>query len=215
VWGQGWHRGVIGIVASKLVDAFHRPAIVLAIDGGLSYGSGRSIPGFDLLKALESCDDLFTKFGGHRQAAGLTIETTRLKEFRTRIAAYANQRLGPDELAPRLRIDCGLPLTAINAAIINGVRALEPFGPGNPRPVFHTGPVEVANGPKVMKSQHLSMTVRQDKRLFRAVAWRMADRVKFVSQHSKALDVAFNLTENYYRGEHTVELSVADVRQTL
>ena len=213
VWGDGWHRGVIGIVASKLVDAFHRPAIVLAVDGDLAYGSGRSIPGFDLLGALEHSGDLFTRFGGHRHAAGLTIETGRLKEFRTRITGFADNQLGPDELTPRLRVDGALPLAAITPDVVDGLRAMEPFGAGNPRPVFHTGPVELANGPRVLKSRHLSMSVRQGTRVFRAVAWRMAERAEFVTRHGGALDVAFNLTENHYRGEHTVELSVADVRQ--
>ena len=213
VWGDGWHRGVIGIVASKLVDTFHRPAIVLAVDGDLAYGSGRSIPGFDLLGALEHCGDLFRRFGGHRHAAGLTIDTERLKELRTRITGFADDQLGPDELTPRLRVDGTLPLAAITPDVVDGLRAMEPFGAGNPRPVFHTGPVELANGPRVMKSRHLSMSVRQGTRVFRAVAWRMADRAEFVTRHGGALDVAFNLTENHYRGEHTVELSVADIRQ--
>ena len=213
VWGDGWHRGVIGIVASKLVDAFHRPAIVLAIDGDVAYGSGRSIPGFDLLSALEHCGDLFTRFGGHRHAAGLTMDAGRLKELRTRITGFADDRLSPDDLTPRLRIDCTLPLRVITPAVVEGLRAMEPFGAGNPRPVFHSGPVELAHGPRVMKSRHLSMSIRQDKRVFRAVAWRMAERAEFVTQHRDTLDVAFNLTENHYRGEHTIELSVADIRE--
>jgi single-stranded-DNA-specific exonuclease len=213
VWGEGWHRGVIGIVASKLVDAYHRPAIVIAVDGDTAYGSGRSISCFDLLGSLEACGDLFMKFGGHRHAAGLTMEAGRLKELRRRLTDYADTRLGPEDLAPRLRVDGHLPLTAITPAMVEGLRAMEPFGAGNPRPVFHTGAVEVANGPRIMKAKHLSMSVRQDARVFRAVAWRMADRADFVTQHRGALDVAFNLTENHYRGEHTVELSVADIRQ--
>jgi single-stranded-DNA-specific exonuclease len=213
VWGEGWHRGVIGIVASKLVDAYHRPAIVIAVDGDTAYGSGRSISRFDLLGSLEACGDLFTKFGGHRHAAGLTMEAGRLKELRRRLTDYADTRLGPEDLAPRLRIDGHLPLTAITPAVIEGLRTMEPFGAGNPRPVFHTGAVELANGLRIMKAKHLSMSVRQDARVFRAVAWRLADRANFVTQHRGALDVAFNLTENHYRGEHTVELSVADIRQ--
>ena len=213
VWGQGWHRGVIGIVASKLVDAYHRPAIVIAVDGDTAYGSGRSISRFDLLGSLEACGDLFTKFGGHRHAAGLTMEAGRLKELRRRLTDYADTRLGPEDLAPRLRVDGHLPLSAITPAVVEGLRTMEPFGAGNPRPVFHTGAVELANGPRIMKAKHLSMSVRQDARVFRAVAWRMADRADFVTQHRGALDVAFNLTENHYRGEHTVELSVADIRQ--
>ena len=213
VWGEGWHRGVIGIVASKLVDLFHRPAIVFAVDGDQAHGSGRSIPGFDLLASLEQCADLFTRFGGHRHAAGMTIDTDRLKELRTRLTAYADDRLGPDELTPRLRVDGRLPLSGITPCLVAGLRDMEPFGAGNPRPVFHTGPVNVVSGPKVMKSRHLSMSVRQDGRVFRAVAWRMAERADFVSAHSSDLDVAFNLTENRYRGETTIELSVADIRQ--
>ena len=213
VWAEGWHRGVIGIVASKLVDLFHRPAIVIAVDGDLAYGSGRSIPGFDLLAALEHCGDLFTRFGGHRHAAGLTIDTSRLKELRARITGFANERLGPEALTPRLRVDGCLPLSAITPAVVDGLRAMEPFGAGNPRPMFHTGAVELANGPRVMKARHLSMSLRQGPRVFRAVAWRMAERAEFVTRHGGALDVAFHLTENHYRGEHTVELSVADIRQ--
>lgn len=213
VWGEGWHRGVIGIVASKLVDAYHRPTIVIAVDGDTAYGSGRSIPGFDLLASLEDCGDLFTKFGGHRHAAGLTMDAGRLKELRRRLTAYADERLEPEDLVPRLRVDGYLPLTAITPRVVEGLRAMEPFGAGNARPVFHTGSVELANVPRVMKTKHLSMSVRQEARVFRAVAWRMADRAEFVTQHRAALDLAFNLTENHYRGEHRVELSVADIRQ--
>ena len=213
VWGEGWHRGVIGIVASKLVDTYHRPAVVIAVDGDTAYGSGRSISRFDLLASLESCSDLFTKFGGHRHAAGLTMHADRLKALRRRLTDYADAKLGPDDLLPRLRIDGHLPLTAITPGVVEGLRAMEPFGAGNPQPVFHTGPVEVASGPRVMKSKHLLMSVRQEARVFRAVAWRMAERADFVSHHRGALDLAFHLTENHYRGEHTVELSVADIRQ--
>ena len=213
VWGAGWHRGVIGIVASKLVDLFHRPAIVLAVEGSLAYGSGRSIPGFDLLGALEHCGELFTRFGGHRHAAGITMESDRLAELRRRITAFADDRLGPEQLMPRLRIDCPLPLAAITPEMIGGLRAMEPFGAGNPRPVFHSGPLQLADAPRVLKSRHLAMRVRQEGRVFRAVAWRMADRADFVSRHRDALDLAFNLTENNYRGERTIELSVTDIRR--
>ena len=213
VWGAGWHRGVIGIVASKLVDLFHRPAIVLAVEGDLAYGSGRSIPGFDLLGALEHCGELFTRFGGHRHAAGITMESDRLAELRRRITAFADDRLGPEQLMPRLRIDCPLPLAAITPEMVAGLRAMEPFGAGNPRPVFHSGPLQLADSPRVLKSRHLAMRVRQEGRVFRAIAWRMADRVDFVSRHRDALDLAFNLTENNYRGERTIELSVTDIRQ--
>ncbi len=213
VSGDGWHRGVIGIVASKLVDAFHRPAIVLAIEGDVAYGSGRSIPGFDLLAALERCRDLFTRFGGHRQAAGLTLEASRLKEFRTRITDDADARLGPDELTPRLRIDGALPLPAITAGVIEGVATLAPFGAGNRRPIFHADGVAIVDGPRTVKERHLKMSVRQGQRVFKAIAWRAAERADFLNAHRAALNLAFSLTENHYRGQTFVELSVADVQE--
>ena len=105
VAGEGWHRGVIGIVASKLVDAFHRPAIVLSIEDGVAQGSCRSIPRFDMLGALERCAHLLIRFGGHKQAAGLTLEAARIREFRLAVNDVADETLGPDDLMPRLRID--------------------------------------------------------------------------------------------------------------
>ena len=212
VWGEGWHRGVIGIVASKLVDQFCRPTLVLSVDGDVAHGSGRSTPGFDLLGALEQCHDLFERFGGHRQAAGVTIDTARLPELQRRLTDLANQQLGPDDLIPRLGIDAVLPLSGISESLLEGLGALEPFGQGNKRPVFQAEPVEIVDGPHTMKDRHLRMTVRQERRRFRAVAWRAAERQEFYRAHRSALNLAFSLTENTYRGETSIELNVADVK---
>jgi single-stranded-DNA-specific exonuclease len=213
VAGEGWHRGVIGIVASKVVETFNRPAIVISTDGDVAHGSCRSIPAFDMLAALEHCADLFLKFGGHRQAAGLTMEAARVAEFRSRINAYADARLDPEDLMPRLRIDGPLSLRGINAEVVEGVTALGPFGLGNPRPVFHAGPVELVDGPRTIKERHLKMSFRQDGRVFRAIAWRAAERAPFLAEHRAALSLAFSLERNEYQGETFVELSVADVKQ--
>ena len=213
VWGNGWHRGVIGIVAAKLVDLFHRPALVFAVDGNVAHGSGRSVSNFNLLTALEHCGELFTRFGGHHHAAGMTMPVDNLKELRRRITEFADDRLDPNDLRPRLRIDCRLPLNAISPMVVEGLREMEPFGAGNPRPMFYTGVTELADGPRVMKEKHLAMSVRQGGRIFRAVGWRMAERSAFVKENRRGLDLAFNLTENTYRGEHTIELSIADFRK--
>lgn len=212
VWADGWHRGVIGIVASKLVDEFHRPVVVLSVDGEAAHGSGRSVPGFDLLAGLEQCADLFDRFGGHRYAAGLTMPAARLPEFRARLAEHANERLGPADLVPRLTIDAPLPLTAIDGRLLAGLGALEPFGVGNHRPVFHAQAVEVVDGPRIVKQRHLAMTVRQGRARFRGMAWRAADRADLVRARRAALDVAFSLTENTFRGDTSIELAVADVK---
>jgi single-stranded-DNA-specific exonuclease len=212
VGGEGWHRGVIGIAASKLVDAYHKPAIVLSIDGDVAHGSCRSITDFDMLGALERCSDLFIRFGGHRQAAGLTMEAARVGEFRQRINAWADEVLEPDQLRPRLRIDSPLRLKAITPDLVRGLDALGPFGMGNPRPVFHSAPVEIVDGPRSLKERHLKMTFSQDGRRFRAIAWRAAERADFLEKHRAGVDLAFSLDRNEYQGETYLELTVADFR---
>jgi single-stranded-DNA-specific exonuclease len=212
IGGVGWHRGVIGIAASKLVDTYHKPSIVLSIDGDIAHGSCRSIPDFDLLTALEHCSDLFMKFGGHKQAAGLTMEAARLPEFRARINAYADQVIEPDQLRPRLRIDGPLPLRGITHDLVRGLDLLGPYGLANPRPVFHTSGVEIVDGPRTIKDRHLKMTFAQDGRRFRAIAWRAAERAEFLEKNRSAVNLAFSLDRNEYQGETYLELSVADFK---
>ena len=212
VGGAGWHRGVIGIAASKLVDTYHKPAIVLSIDGDVAHGSCRSIPDFDMLNALERCADLFVRFGGHRQAAGLTMEAARVPEFRQRINAWADEVLEPDQLRPRLRIDAPLPLNGITHDLVRGLDSLGPFGMGNPRPVFHASPVEIVDGPRTLKERHLKMTFSQQGRRFRAIAWRAAERAGFLEKHRAGVNLAFSLDRNEYQGETYLELNVCDIR---
>ncbi len=213
VAGDGWHRGVIGIVASKLVDAFHRPAIVLSVEDGVAHGSCRSIPCFDMLGALERCAPFFVRFGGHRQAAGLTMEASRVSEFRRAVNAVADETLGPEDLMPRLRIDGDLSFRAITGQVAEGVVSLAPFGAGNPRPVFAARGVEIIDGPRKLKERHLKMAIKQEGRIFRAIAWRAAERHDFLEAHKAALDVAFSLEQNQYNGETYVELTLADLRE--
>jgi single-stranded-DNA-specific exonuclease len=212
VGGDGWHRGVIGIAASKLVDAFHKPAIVLSVDGELAHGSCRSIPDFDMLAALEHCSDVFLKFGGHKQAAGLTMEAARVPEFRARINAYADEVLEPDQLRPRLRIDGPLSLRSITHDLMRDLDAMGPFGMANPRPVFHASGVEIVDGPRTLKERHLKMTFSQEGRRFRAIAWRAAERAEFLTRNRAGVNLAFSLEKNEFQGETYLELNVADVK---
>jgi single-stranded-DNA-specific exonuclease len=212
VGGDGWHRGVIGIAASKLVDTYHKPSIVLSIDRDVAHGSCRSIPDFDMLGALERCADLFVKFGGHRQAAGLTMEAGRVPEFRQRINSWADEVLEPDQLRPKLRIDAPLALKGITHDLVRGLDLLGPFGMGNPRPVFHASPVEIVEGPRTLKERHLKMTFSQEGRKFRAIAWRAAERAEFLDKHRAGVNLAFSLDRNEYQGETYLELSVCDIR---
>jgi single-stranded-DNA-specific exonuclease len=212
VGGEGWHRGVIGIVASKLVEALNRPAVVLSIDGEVAHGSCRSIPSFDMLSALESCADVLTKFGGHRQAAGLTLEASRIRELRGRINEYADRYLQPDDLRPRLWIDGTLAFRSITPQVASELSSLAPFGAGNSCPVFRTSGVEVVDGPRLVKDRHLKMALRQDGRVMRGIAWRAADREAFVSQYRAGIDLAYSLEQDTWNGERYLQLSVADFR---
>ena len=212
VAGEGWHRGVIGIVASKLVDAFHRPAIVLSTDGAIAHGSCRSIPSFNMLGALESCADAMIKFGGHKQAAGLTIDTDRIRELRARVNDHADRCLDPDDLRPRLWIDGALTFRSITEQVASELTRMAPFGAGNPCPVFRTSRVEIIDGPRRVKDRHLKMAFRQDGRVFRGIAWRASERESFVAEHRGAIDLAFSLEQDWWNGERYLQLSVADFK---
>jgi len=213
VSGEQWHRGVIGIVASRLVERFNKPTVVLSMDGDVSYGSGRSIPGFDLLSALEKCKSVFIKFGGHRQAAGLTMKTANIAEFRSMLTKHADEMLGPDDLVPSLPIDGEMPFEQITSQVIEDLKLFEPFGSSNQKPVFATSEVAISDGPYLLKEKHLRMSVKQGGRIFRAVAWRGAGWFKFLKEHKDRVNIAFSLVENHFRGETTTELSIADVQE--
>lgn len=212
VAGEGWHRGVVGIVASKLVDAFYKPTIVLSIEDGVAHGSCRSIPSFDMLGALDGCADLLIKYGGHRHAAGLTLDAARIGELRARLASHALDRLEPDDLMPRLRIDAPLRLAEITPQLVDGLDALAPFGAANPKPVFDADAVEVMGEPRRIKERHLKLRVRQDGRIFSAMAWRASERTAFVEQHRQAIRLAYSLDRQTWQGETTIELTVADLQ---
>jgi single-stranded-DNA-specific exonuclease len=213
VAGEGWHRGVIGIVASKLVDAFNKPAVVVSIDGEAAHGSCRSIPAFDMLAGLDGCAELFERHGGHRQAAGFTMDARLVPALRQRLTRHADDVLSPDDLRPRLTIDAPLSLDGITPEAVEGIERLAPFGNGNPRPVFEAAAVGLAKSPVRLKDRHLTMTVRQGGRMFRAIAWRAAERFDFFDANREAFDLAYSLERNTFRGETTIELTVVDARE--
>jgi single-stranded-DNA-specific exonuclease len=212
VAGEGWHRGVIGIVASKLVDAFHRPAIVISTDGDVAHGSCRSIPSFNMLGALESCGEVMSKFGGHKQAAGLTMASARVRELRARVNDHADGCLQPDDLRPRIWIDGALGFRSIDEQMASELTSLAPFGAGNPRPIFRTSGVEIVDGPRRLKERHLKMAFRQDGRVMRGIAWRASEREEFVAEHRTAIDLAFSLEQDTWEGERYLQLSIADFK---
>lgn len=194
-----WHRGVLGIVASRLVERFHRPVFVLSenAEDGLASGSGRGIPRFHLLEALESMPHLFARFGGHMHAAGLTMHTRDLSEFQRLFHEYAATRLTANDLIPQLEIDACLELGEIHERAVRELMALGPFGCGNPEPLFAALNVEVAGPAVVWKEKHLRVPLRQNGRTLWLKAWNFAGRHADFKPGAR-LDVALSLEEDHF-----------------
>ncbi len=198
-YNEGWHRGVLGIVAARLVERLRRPVFVLGRneDDGLVQGSGRSIPAFHLLEALESMPVLFRKFGGHKHAAGVTMEAAQVEEFRRRFNAYAAERLTLDDFLRRVEIDAVIELREITEKSVADIFSLAPFGNGNPAPQFAAMNVEVAGPPVLLKEKHLRLAVRQNGRTLTLKAWNFAERGNELTAGTR-IDIAFQIEEDAY-----------------
>jgi single-stranded-DNA-specific exonuclease len=211
VGAPGWHPGVVGIVASRLQKRYHRPTLVIGFDEtGLGKGSGRSIEGLSLVAALARCAGHLEKHGGHEMAAGLTMREVNLADFRRSFCACARDLLTDEQLQPRLRLDAELALGEIDYALLDQHEALQPFGMGNPQPVFAARGVTLAAEPRVMKEKHLSLILRQGRREYRAVWFNAA---------SEALprppwDVAFQIERNEWQGTVSPQIHIKAVRHT-
>lgn len=217
VAGEGWHRGVIGLAASRITEKLHRPSIVISVEDGVGHGSARSISGYHLLEGLNSCGDLFEQFGGHAAAAGLKIKQENIQTLRERINAHAAQNLEPDDLSPEISIDAQLSSASLNLKLVDELRMLEPFGAGNPKPIFATGGLVLAEEPFVMKDKHLKLRlVGGDGRQFEAVWWDGVE--KSVGRELEArshVEVAYTPEANTWQGNTRLQLVVEDVRPDL
>jgi single-stranded-DNA-specific exonuclease len=218
--GDGWHRGVVGIVASRVVEKTGRPALVIAKEEGEAHGSGRSISAFHLLEALESCHDLFTRFGGHAHAVGFAMPSKDVPLLKQRLNDYAQARLTPDDLLPQLSIDAEIPLSSVTPDLLRNLARLEPFGQGNPEPVFSSLGVNLLQPPKILKDKHIKLRVNQrlaDSKAsfhYEAVGWRMAERLQAEALHpGDSLDVAFTIGMNSHPDFGGLELTLEDYRK--
>ncbi|MFL6275062.1 MAG: single-stranded-DNA-specific exonuclease RecJ [Blastocatellia bacterium] len=209
--GEGWHRGVIGIVASKVVEHLHRPAIVISIENGVGHGSGRSIEAFHLLDGLESCGELFERFGGHAHAAGLAIAADRIDELRRRLNDHAAGVLNDEALVPIVESDYTLPLKQASLETLAELARLEPFGPGNPQPIFEAHGVQIVQAPRVLKEKHLKFRVQQASRWLDCLWWGAGHRAQDVFLGDR-VSLAFTLSENTYNGNTQAQLILKDLK---
>lgn len=216
IYNPSWMKGVVGIVASRLIETYYRPTVVLTMSHGLVTGSARSVPGFDLYQAVESCSDLLENFGGHTYAAGLTMKPERVEEFKVRFEAYVEANIEPDMLIPQIDIDEPLRFADITPAFRRTLNAFQPFGPGNPAPVFVTQNVSDNGTGRLVgaRGEHLKMELIQGQRPFTpmsAIAFGQTDHFDHIKRGG-AIDVCYNVVENHYQGNVTPQLRIKDIK---
>ncbi len=224
--GEGWHRGVIGILASRVVERTAKPVLVVSVEDGVAYGSGRSIDGFPLLEAIEPCADLFTRFGGHAFAVGFAMPAENLAEMERRVQAFADERLAGRVAEHTLRIDGELPLERLTSTVAGWLRKLEPTGRGNPAPVLLARRVRVVAPVRVMKDIHIRLEVMPDETRVRmeplkAVGWKLAEQAAELGlEAGSVIDLAYRVKvdERWGTGRAdglgSVELEIAGMRRS-
>ncbi|MBQ0044023.1 MAG: single-stranded-DNA-specific exonuclease RecJ [Bacteroidales bacterium] len=217
VYNPSWHKGVVGIVASRLVEAFYRPTVVFTKSNGMVTGSARSVHGFDLYEAIESCADLLENFGGHLYAAGLTLREENLAEFCSRMEAHIEGKILPRMLTPVVSIDARLNFSQITPKFFRILKQFQPFGPDNSAPIFVTENVyDNGNGRKVgAEGGHLKLELIQESQYTQpisAIAFNMSDYFKHIHE-GNPIDVCYSIVENYYRGIANLQLRVKDLRE--
>ncbi len=213
--GEGWHRGVIGILASRVVDRTGKPALVLAHEDGEAYGSGRSIASFHLLDAISSCGDLFTRFGGHAHAVGFSLPSARVAELRERLDVYAAQHMETIAPASELICDLELPLHQVTRALQDWLRRFSPYGMGNPEPVFLARLVRVSAAPRVMKERHIRLQLAQGmlRNSYSAIGWNLSAKLQSEGiVENSVIDLAYKIRTEESSYSSGIELEIVDLR---
>jgi single-stranded-DNA-specific exonuclease len=215
-WGialadKSWHAGVIGIVAARVVEQTGRPTFLVALADGVGKGSGRSIPAFDLHAALTACGDLLTKYGGHRAAAGLTIDAAQVNAFAARFNDVARQRLTAADLAPVVHVDVALPVADATVDLERMLRNFEPFGVGNPGPTFGASGVRLSGGGTRIGADGVKCLIETPAGPVEAVGWGMAARVGEL-RAVRPIDLAYKVERNVYRGTERLQFGIVDFR---
>jgi single-stranded-DNA-specific exonuclease len=211
-----WHKGVVGIVASRLIENYYRPTIILTESNGFATGSARSIPGFDLYKAITECADLLESYGGHMYAAGLTLKIDNVQKLRDRFEEVVKNTVTPDLLIPQIEIDTELNFKEITPKFFNILKQFEPFGPENMNPVFFAENVSDNGYARLVGADdvHLQLGLIQEDlpfTVYRAIAFNQASHLRNIKSGA-AFDIAYTLVENNFRGNTTIQLNIKDIK---
>lgn len=213
--GEGWHQGVIGIVASRLVERYHLPTVMISLHDGEGKGSARSIPGFHLCEALKQCEDLLIRYGGHKYAAGLSIKTENVEEFRKKFVKVSNNTLSEDDVVPKLNIDLEIELTDIDDSFMESIEDFAPFGPHNMRPIFMTRNCEVVGQPYVVGKNHLKMKVRKGDAMFDVIGFGFGDMARVISSKGCLVDIVYVIEYNTYNDIKRKQIRLKDIKLTV
>ena len=213
LYKDDWHKGVIGIVASRCIDKFYRPTIILTESNGKATGSARSVDGFDIYAAISECSDLLDQYGGHMYAAGLTMDIDNVEAFKTKFEKIVAEKIDDEQLVPLIDIDSEINLSDINFKLYNVVSQMAPFGPGNNQPVFVSHQLHVSGRPRILKEAHLKFYVKQNDEdtAMEAIAFGQADYYDLIASGMR-FSMAYYIEENNYLGNKTLQLRVKDIR---
>jgi len=206
-----WHKGVVGIVASRVIEQFYRPTIILTRSGDYAAGSARSVPGFNLYEAIHACRDLLLGYGGHFAAAGMTLEIQQVEAFRQKFEEVVAATIDPQLLIPEIVIDAEISFSDINWTLYRILTQMEPFGPENMRPVFVTRHVTDSGFSKIVKEQHLRFSLRQGETVYNGIGFGMADKYELL-KNGQPVDIVYKLDENEWNGSKSLQLRVIDVK---
>jgi single-stranded-DNA-specific exonuclease len=210
---DNWHKGVIGIVASRCIDKFYRPTVILTESNGKATGSARSVDGFDIYAAISQCSDLLEQYGGHMYAAGLTMDVNNVEAFKEKFEKIVAEQISEEQMVPLVEVDAVIDLKHINNKFYNVLRQMAPFGPGNMQPVFVSHQLHVSGRPRVLKDQHLKFNVVQndDDLTMEAIAFGQAEYYEMVASGIR-FSMAYYIEENNYAGNKSLQLRVKDIR---
>jgi len=216
LFSPNWHKGVIGIVASRLIDTWYRPTVILTESNGFATGSARSVFGYDLYQAVDSCSDLLENFGGHKYAAGLTLKLENIPKFQKRFEEFVSETITPDQLIPVVEIDTEIPLSEIDLKFFRILKQFEPFGPDNMAPVFLTENVVDNGSGKIVGAtgDHLKMNLIQEEdpyKLYPAIAFQMGNLYKKIN-NGQGFDICYSVEKNEFMGRTNLQLNVKDMK---
>ena len=211
VFKSHWHKGVVGIVASRMIEKYYRPTVVLTQSGDIAAGSARSVPGFNLYEAIHACREYLLGYGGHFAAAGMSLLPENVEAFANKFEEVVSSTIAPHLLIPEIIIDTPISFSAINTSFYNILCQMEPFGPENMRPVFIAKNVTDTGYSKIVKDLHIRFVIKQDNVTFTGIGFNMATKFHLL-QLQKLVDLVFTIDENEWNGSTTLQLKVIDIR---